>query len=288
MMNAEIRFTVVIPVYNMQQWIGENIAVLKKQTFRHFRCIIGDDLSTDNSLEAIERSMGDDSRFTLVAHKTKKYSLGNISTLIDMSESDDEDIVVLIDGDDQLANENVLQLLAETYAHRQCWMTYGSYAGLHTKIRDLNCNPYPAHIAKQGRFRDVNWCASHLKTFKYGLWKQVKPSALTISEHELKQVKKRALLTGKWRSWYYWRNIQPVELLDESGRFTRRCSDRYITSPMLEMACEKAVFIPDILYYYRTYEKGLNFDVSQKKQKWYQRITRYALIHKERYEKLVV
>lgn len=285
-MNSKIRFTVVIPVYNMSPWIGENIEILKKQSYPHFNCYIGDDLSTDNSIKTIEDLIRCDERFTLVTHELKKYSLGNICTLINISHSEDEDIIVLIDGDDRLAHEDVLRILAGSYKKNDCWITYGSYADINNKNRDNICIPYPKRIAKHGRFRDVKWRASHLKTFKYKLWRQVEPSALTISQNEFINIKKRALFSGKWRSWYHWRKIQLADLLDETGRYTRRCSDRFITSPMLEMACERALFIPDILYYYRNYEKDLNFNVSMKKQKWYQRLTRYVLKYKQRYQKL--
>jgi glycosyltransferase involved in cell wall biosynthesis len=270
----------------MGAWIGDNIAILRKQTCPDFRCFIGDDLSSDNSVEMIKKAIAGDNRFTLFTHETRKYSLGNICTLIDLSNSDDEDVIVLIDGDDRLANENVLQTLADTYNKENCWMTYGSYATVNSHKADDICTPYPESVVKRNRFRHVKWRASHLKTFKYKLWRHVKSSALTISAEELNQAKYRALLLGRWRTWNYWRQIQLKELLDETGKFTRRCSDKVITSPMLEMAGERAVFIPDILYYYRTYEKDLGFDAAKHRQKWYQRLTRNIIKYKDRYERL--
>lgn len=284
-MNEQIRFIVIIPVYNMAAWIGENIALLKNQTYSNFRCLLGDDLSTDNSVAVIEGAIGDDKRFKLVTHRTKKYSLGNICTLIEAAKADDNDVIVLIDGDDRLANENVLQTLADVYRQNDCWMTYGSYAA-EGRGPEAICRPYPRKIVMLNAFRYVKWRASHLKTFKYGLWRHVKPSSLTISSRELRRARLRALFTGCWRTWFHWRHIQLNELLDETRQFTRRCSDKVITSPLLEMAGEKAVFIPDILYYYRAYEKDLQFNTAKSRQKWYQRLTRNIVRHKTRYQKL--
>jgi glycosyltransferase involved in cell wall biosynthesis len=285
-MDTECQFLVIIPVFNMEAWIGENIAVLKNQSYRNFRCFIGDDLSSDNSAEIIEKAIDGDSRFTLIRHTTKKFSLGNICTLIDCANAEDEEVVVLIDGDDCLAHENVLKKLTEVYRTENCWLTYGSYANINSHKLDTICLPYPQIVVKYNRFRDVKWRASHLKTFKYKLWKQVHPASLTISAAELKKAKLRALLKGHWRNWRNWRNIQLQELVDPSGRFTRRCSDKAITSPLLEMAGERAVFVPDVLYYYRVYETTPAFGTAKHKQKWYQRLTRNIIQHKDRYRRL--
>ena len=280
-----MRFIVIIAVYNMAEWIGGNIEMLKKQTHANFRCVLGNDLSTDASVEIVNNAISGDNRFTLINHKTKKYSLGNICTQIDLAHAEDDDIIVLIDGDDCLADEHVLDKLSTVYERQNCWMTYGSYSG-GSAIPDEICKPYPSYVIATNSYRRVKWRASHLKTFKYKLWKKVNPDALTINPKELNAAKTRALLSGRWRTWSHWRHIELSELLDENKQFTRRCSDKAITSPLLELAGNKAVFIPEILYHYRVYEKDLKFDTSKNKQKWYQRIIRDIIKHKPKYPRL--
>lgn len=280
-----MRFIVIIPMYNMAQWIGDNIAMLQKQTFRDFRCMIGDDLSTDNSVDVVQNLIGHDPRFNLVLHDVKKYSLGNIYTLIELAKPDDEDVLVLIDGDDYLANESVLEKLRRIYLEKDCWMTYGSYSD-EGMILDPICAPYPESVVKKNRFRNVKWRASHLKTFKYKLWKQIRPNDFSISARELNRIRFHALLTGRIRTWLHWRKIQLNELLDETGRFMRRCSDKAITSPLLEIAGEKSYFVNEILYVYRAYEKDLKFNVGKERQKWYQRHIREIIKRKPKYRRL--
>lgn len=280
-----MRFIVIIAMHNMSAWIGDNIAMLKKQTHRDFRCLIGDDLSTDNSAEVARGVIQNDPRFSLILHEVKKFSLGNIFTLIEYAKPEDEDVLVLVDGDDCLAHETVLERLYEVYRKHDCWMTYGSYSG-GGPIPDVICTPYPASIVRKNRYRSVKWRASHLKTFKYKLWKQIKPEAFTISAGESKRAKLRALLTGRFRTWLHWRKIELADLLDETGRFARRCSDKAITSPMLEIAGDRSHFIEDILYIYRAYEKDLKFNTTRNRQKWYQRHIRDIIKHKPKYRKL--
>ena len=45
--------SVIIPVYNMADYVGESITSVLNQTFRKFELIIVNDGSTDNSLEII-------------------------------------------------------------------------------------------------------------------------------------------------------------------------------------------------------------------------------------------
>lgn len=281
-----MRLIVIVAMHNMAGLIGDNIAMLKRQTYKDFHCLIGDDLSTDNSVEVVRKLVREDPRFELVVHTTKKFSMGNIYTLIEHARPDDKDVLVLVDGDDCLANETVLEKLVEIYRRHNCWMTYGSYSD-GGPVPEPICYPYPASVIRRNRFRNVKWRASHLKTFKYGLWKHIKPEAFSISAPELKRAKLRALLTGRLRTWLHWRNIELAELLDETTRFVRRCSDKAITSPMLELAGDRSCFIKDILYTYKAYEKDLKFNVGKKKQKWYQRLVRDIIEHKPKYQKLV-
>lgn len=282
-----MRFIVIVAMYNMAGLIGDNIAMLKKQTHKDFRCLIGDDLSTDNSAEVVRELIQGDPRFELVTHTTKKFSMGNIYTLIEHAQPEDEDVLVLVDGDDRLADEKVLEKLDGIYRRHNCWMTYGSYSD-GGPVPEAVCKPYPESVIRRNRFRNAKWRASHLKTFKHGLWKHINPKDFSISAQELKKAKLRALFTGRLRTWLNWRNIELTELLDETARFVRRCSDKAITSPMLELAGDKSYFVKDILYVYKAYDKDLKFNVGKNRQKWYQRLVRDIIGHKPKRRRLVV
>lgn len=280
-----MRFIVIVAMYNMADLVGSNIAMLKKQTHKDFHCLIGDDLSTDNSAEVVRDLIQGDSRFTLVLHDSKKFSMGNIYTLIKQAQPDDEDVLVLVDGDDCLAHERVLERLHEIYRQHDCWMTYGSYSDGGT-IPDPVCTPYPESVVRTNRFRNAKWRASHLKTFKYKLWAQLDRSAFTITEEEFERAKRRALLQGRLRTWWHWNKISHTSLVNPSKEFIRRCDDKAMTIPMLELSGEKSFFVKEILYHYITYEKDLNFDRKTVHQKWYTRCIRNIIEHKPKYNKL--
>ncbi len=280
-----MQFVIIVAMYNMSDRITENIKTLQNQSYRDFRCLIGDDLSTDDSVQTVRALTGKDSRFQLIAHSEKKFSLGNIHTLIEIANPKDDDILVLVDGDDKLSDDYALERLAKIYKQYKCWMTYGSYASPNGEL-DPVCAPYPDIIIRTNKYRQASWRASHLKTFKYKLWKRIELNAFTITEAEYKQALRRALFSGRIRCWLHWRKFKHTDLLNPCGSYIIRCSDKAITLPMLEMAGPKARFINQILYTYHTYEKPLNYGSKQTDEKWYTRCIRDIVRHKPRYDRI--
>jgi glycosyltransferase involved in cell wall biosynthesis len=281
-----MKFVVIVALYNMEQWLGQTIESIRTQSYPDFRCFLGDDMSTDGSAEVVTQAIRNDPRFQLVRHQEKKFSMGNIRTLLDLAKPGDEDVIVLVDGDDYLAHPDVLQKLADIYKEYGCWMTHGSYRGLKATEKDPICRPYPPEILFNGGVRKVKWRASHLKTFKYKLWKRIQPDAFTITEDEFNRARWRALWSGKIRTWFNWLKMRHTDLVDPSGRYVRRCDDKAFTFPMMEMAGPKVRFIDEVLYVFRVYEKDLNFGVRRNRQKWYTRCIRDIIKHKPGYARI--
>ena len=283
-----MKMHLVIAMYNAAHAVERNIAVIKSQTFTNFQCILIDDISTDDTVALTRKAIDGDERFRLIVNEEKKYKTRNVVEGIEMAGADDEDVIVLLDGDDELASENALQIVADTYARDDCWMTYGSYVhpdGSHATIN----RPYDEKVIRRNTFRKVRWLASHLKTFKYKLWKQLRPDIFLITEEECRKACRRALLQLRFRAWKNWRNIKASDLHDATGRYIRRVDDKAFTFAMLEMSGPRVSFIEDILYIYHYARPG---DVPDKNygadtsDKWYTRLVREVLKHKEPYPRL--
>ena len=277
-----MKFIVISAVYNMSEHLKKNIGILQAQTYANFEVYFGDDLSTDNSCEVIEENIRDDERFHLVRHQQKLFSMGNIAETIKLAQPKDNDVIVLIDGDDALADTGSLEYLRNTYDQQQCLMTFGSYSV--DGRRGMNCSAYPSIIQKLNLFRYVKWRASHLKTFKYSLWRQVKPTSLTLTKEEVNSTLNFFLYTGRIRAWLECKKINYEDLITDDKRYVRRCSDKYLTSPLLEMAGERAHYIDKVLYRYLGPQGPHNFGNSSKK--WSQRLLRQAVRLKPRYKRI--
>lgn len=245
-------FRIVTPVCNAGELLAENVGMLRRQTHRDFHCVLVDDCSTDDSVAIARRAIAGDSRFDLVCNEVKRYAIGNAVTALERMRPADDDIVALVDGDDRLLAEDVLERIAAVYARGDCWLTYGSYTSRADGVADGTCEPYPPDVVRANGFRRARWRASHLKTFRAGLWRHVDAATLRTDEAELRAVIRRKLLTGHPRLAWQMRQVPLADLLDPGGRWFRRCYDKAIMLPLLELAGARAVFVPEVVYWYHS------------------------------------
>ena len=211
-------FKIIVPAYNAEKWAKTLVKSVKNQEYSNFECYIGDDMSTDSTLKRFKKYVGDDSRFAIVANTEKKYALKNIHDLILESNPKPEDVLVILDGDDWFTTRYVLSKLDQYYTAEDCNLTYGSFVECPLGEIGKEASEYPEDVIKNNAYRLDTWRASHLKTFKFKLWKKI--------------------------------NVD--DLKDTTGNFYEMSYDQAMMLPMLEMAGEKALYIPEALYVYNT------------------------------------
>ena len=190
--------------------------VLKNSRIEIFKCVILDDMSTDNSANVIKEIILNDDRFLFIENIDKAFALKNIYDGIIFSKPQKEDVIITLDGDDWLAHNNVLLTLKNVYETHKCWMTYGSYMEYPSNQRGMWAKQIPDHVIENNSFRNYEWCASHIRTFKYHLWQ----------------------------------NINLEDLFDTTGEFYKMAGDLAHMFPLLELAGNKSKYISDILYVY--------------------------------------
>ena len=192
-----------------------------------------DDLSEDKSATIAGLYSIDDDRFSLTQNMNKKYALGNIAeTIGTIDDIDDEDIIILLDGDDWLASSKTLSHLEKVYKDSTCLMTYGSYVYAPTGEKGVEPSKYPEDVVKNNSYRQDSWRASHLRTFKYKLWK----------------------------------NLNQDDLKNDEG-FYKVAYDQAIMLPLLEMAAERAVYIPEVMHVYNRINP-LNVDKTKQEEQF--------------------
>jgi len=209
------KFKFIVPFYNAQEWISKCVESIKRQKYDNFECFLVDDTSTDNSYDVAKKEIREDSRFTLIKNEKRSYALENIVNAIEKANCSDDDVIILLDGDDWLASAHVLSKLDSVYDD-DCLLTYGSYVYYPTGQKGVEPEEYSAHVINTNKFREDAWKASHLRTFKYALWKSL--------NHE--------------------------DLKDRQGSFYKMTYDQAILLPLLEMAAERIKYIPDVLHIY--------------------------------------
>ena len=215
-LEEQTHFKIVVPFYNVGNYISKCIKSLQLQNYSNFSCILVNDISTDDCENLAQKRIQGDPRFKLVNNTQKKYALQNIVESIENSKPDGEDVIILLDGDDWLSSPNVLANLDSHYSNSDCCLTYGSYIMYPHGVRGVEPSEYPQEIVQKNLFRKDQWRASHLRTFKYKLWN----------------------------------HLDVKDLQDKDGVYYKMTYDQAIMLPLLEMAGNRSSYINDIMHVY--------------------------------------
>ena len=202
---------ILTTTYNCENYVEKSLLSIMGQRFKNFKCYITDDLSTDNTIDVIIKTISGDDRFILIENKQKMYQPGNYDQVIRGLNISDDEICVEIDGDDWLPNSNVLSFINDVYKDENVWMTSGSFK--YHDGRPGFANP-PRNFTN---VRNQTFTLSHMRT---------------------------------WKSWL-WKKINQEDLKDGSGKYWSVAGDLSFMFPMLEMSGKSHFkYIPDVLYIY--------------------------------------
>jgi glycosyltransferase involved in cell wall biosynthesis len=105
--NDKIKFSVCIPNYNYENYIGKTIQSVLDQCYKNFEIIIADNASTDNSIKVV-RSYKDD-RIIIIENN---YNIGFAPNLDKATENASGDYLILLSSDD-LMSLGTLKTLAK-------------------------------------------------------------------------------------------------------------------------------------------------------------------------------
>jgi glycosyltransferase involved in cell wall biosynthesis len=199
--------------YNAEKYVERCLASIMGQTHKDFKCYITHDLSTDNSVKLVKEMIKGDDRFILIDDNEKKlYQAGNFDKVIRNNPNiSDDELLIEVDGDDYLPDSKVFERINEVYKDENVWIANGSFK-YHTG--------QPGFASKQTNFENLrlaNFTASHIRT---------------------------------WRA-FLWRNIKEEDLRDENGDYWQWSGDLCFMFPMLEMSGEEHYrFMNEINYVY--------------------------------------
>lgn len=242
--NIEKSMVIIIPSYNNFEWCKKNIDSVLNQNYSNYRIIYINDASLDKTSECVEelvKQFTNDYKvvsfdcaldvdieartkifvelinqekhfFTLVNNRYRSGCLlANVYPAV--CSSLNEEIMVLVDGDDWLFHHNVLQEINALYTSGNIWLTHGRFI----EYPNNNSNwsqEISKEVIQQNAFRK-NRLPSHLRTFYSGLFKKIKLNDLMYK-----------------------------------GSFYPMTGDMAMMFPMIEMAGERHAYIDNINYVY--------------------------------------
>jgi glycosyltransferase involved in cell wall biosynthesis len=223
-------FVLIVPSFNNKNYVQKNLDSILSQEYENFRVIYINDASTDNTIKVARDYVNKKecaNKVHFIDNQSNKGALANIYQAVQTCQ--DEEIVVICDGDDWLCHPKVLEKLNAYYANSDTWLTWGNYKEYPNSTTEV-CLPVDKKVLTSGSVRKEPWCFSHLRTFYASLFKKINK-----------------------------------EDLMHNGAFYSTCYDLAIMFPMLEMAREHAYFTKDIFYIYNR-ETPINDDKIKARQ----------------------
>lgn len=218
------RLKIVVPSFNSINYIEKTLHSLEMQTFKDFDACIIDDCSTIPKQREIISEFCQRNHWLTLFNEKNYGALYGLVHAINKLKCQDDDVIVVIDGDDWLAHEQVFSRLHQIYTENDLLLTWGQcevYPAGKTPMK--YAQPIPDMVIDQKLYRDIPFVFWHPSTFKYLLW----------------------------------RNIKDSDLRDINGEYFRILYDQASLFPMLEMAGKKIRFIDETFYIYNL-ENPLN------------------------------
>jgi len=205
---------VLIRGRNCRKYIGKCLRSLARQSV-DWRAVLILDAPSDGVDEAVPeilKTLDIEDRVIVHVRKTHRGLCHNMYAGLLLCKAEDEDVICVLDADDWLSKD-ALTVVDRMYRKTGCWLTYGSYKKLSKGRRTKISSAYP----RLARIRKYPWRASHLKTFK---WKLAKNLNKGHFQHE-----------GKW---------------------LRAASDVALMFPLLELAgLKRCKHIHKVIYEWR-------------------------------------
>lgn len=137
-MNSEM-ITIIVPVYNVEKYIGKCLDSLMKQTYANIEIVCVDDKSTDNSAQICERMRREDARIRLI-RKEANTGLASVRNLGLQAASGK--YVAFVDSDDWVTPD-YLETLYQLMTEYQADIAQGSYVRTTIEV-DENKTKYGA------------------------------------------------------------------------------------------------------------------------------------------------
>lgn len=241
--NVQNKFIVIIPSFN------NDIEITKKclnsvinQNYKNYRVCFTDDNSDNKQFVELAKEICNNNNFSFVQNSTNHGALYNIVHGINKLSPKDDEIITTLDGDDWLENNYVLDILNANYQDNT-QLTYGRFMYSNKNKGDMDALGFSEEINEQYLkvgFRKIGWVFSHLRTFKYRLWK----------------------------------NIKDTDLKDENNEYYRVTWDMAFMMPMIEMSYPYVNLVDIPLYVYNVDNELNDSKLRENEQIKYEKIIR--------------
>lgn len=171
-----MKVKIFLPLYNVEKFINSTINSVLSQDFTDYEAYFLDDCSTDKTRGIIENFAKIDKRLKYVKNESQLFSLQNLFKNINHLTGED-DIIVVLDGDDFFASTDTLSKIVSKFRDDQCDFVYGDFIEIPKNLW-VSCGEYDKDTIENKTFRKDAWRCTGIRAFTSKLWRKVKKEDL--------------------------------------------------------------------------------------------------------------
>jgi len=165
---------VVIASYNNEKFCEKNVTSVIEQAYPNYRIIYTDDCSSDQTYEKVKslvKKYNVEKKIQVIRNDHRCLAMQNHFHAVHQCK--DEEIVVMLDGDDWFAHDKVLSYINQCYQDPNIWVTYGK-AIEHPNYNKVCGIPLSCQMVKGKKVREAPFYYAMPRTFYAGLFKKIK------------------------------------------------------------------------------------------------------------------
>lgn len=147
-------FSIIIPAYNVEEYIENTLQSVFNQTFKNYEIIIIDDCSTDSTVKVIEKLIKQNSniKITLLKNKINLKQGASRNKGIEFSTGE---YILFLDSDDSLFDDNVLSNLNDIIFKNHPDIIYSGLKAI--GVREFEIIPTKENCDKEYRLSEYKW-----------------------------------------------------------------------------------------------------------------------------------
>lgn len=234
--------------HNCAKWVKRHRRSIELQTYKNFLYVAVDDASTDDTYKELLR-FHNKKRNVIIRNEKNQGWLANAAQYLDKFIESEEDVIVVVDMDDYLADHWVFDKINNTYNLKDCWITYGTWA-------------VPNDPKIKEKYRT-----------KWGVDKP-QPKQKDSAEHLRNRTFRKSPAFSHLKTFraFLWRAIDKEDFKGPDGEFAPCCYDRALMYPMLEMSPTKKIqYMKDLLYMYNIANPNCHAWINREQQLEYEK-----------------
>lgn len=146
------QFSIIMPTYNVEQYIENSIKSVINQTFENYELLIIDDCSTDNTLNIVKNLAKENQNIKV--YQTPTNMRQGAARNIGLKNSEGK-YLIFLDSDDTLYSEDVLEKLNSIVESKEPDLIYTKLKS--TGARDFEIIPTPENCERSYRLGEYKW-----------------------------------------------------------------------------------------------------------------------------------